>query len=158
MVLDVKDMATLIGGLVGLIGLLKGVYEFSKQNAIKRAENYLKLREKFKESTRFKDLFEMLENDDPQLKRVPYERKQDFLGFYEDIALFVNSGLLKPEVAHYMFSYHALKCAESKNFWNHEHIPYDSPYWSLFKNFVERMKKADELLKKNPSRVSRYRI
>jgi hypothetical protein len=155
---EIKNTVILVGAVVGILGFAKGLYEYSKQTALKRAENYLKLREKYKESSRFKDLFEMLETDDEKLRDIPYEKKQDFLGFYEDIALFMNSGMLKPEVAHYMFSYHAIKCSQSKNFWSHEHINKTSPYWGLFNDFVAQMLKADAALNSNPSIIKNYRI
>jgi hypothetical protein len=151
-----KGWAVIIGTTVAAIGLFRGLYEFHMQNAQKRAESYLKLREKFKESTRFKGIFELLENDDPKLAGISYEIKQDFLGFYEDIAMFVNSGILKRDVAHYMFSYHALKCANSQYFWATKELEKDSPYWALFWKFVGQMRQADDELKANPSRVSRY--
>jgi hypothetical protein len=153
---EAKGWAVIIGTSVAAIGLLRGLYEYQMQNAQKRAESYLKLREKFKESTRFKGLFELLEHDDPKLAGISYEIKQDFLGFYEDIAMFVNSGLLKRDVAHYMFSYYALKCANSKHFWETRELEKDSQYWALFWQFVRQMQQADNELKANPAKVSRY--
>lgn len=155
---EAKGWAVIIGTSVAAVGLFRGLYEYHKQNAQKRAESYLKLREKFKESTRFKGLFELLENDDPKLANISYEIKQDLLGFYEDIAMFTNSGLLKKDVAHYMFSYHAIKCANSKHFWATKELEKESPYWALFWQFVEQMKQEDEKLLKAPNRVSKYRL
>lgn len=155
---EAKGWAVIIGASVAAVGLFRGLYEYARQNTQKRAESYLQLREKFKESTRFKDLFELLENDDPRLATMSYEKKQDFLGFYEDIALFVNSGLLKKEVAHYMFGYHALKCVKSQHFWSTKELERDSPYWALFRNFVQQMQKADNELNTNPNKVSKYAL
>jgi len=151
---DAKTVATIGGTAVALAALIKAVFEYTRQNKQKRAEQYIELREKFKEDGRFDKLFELLENDDPQLADVPYYVKQEFLGFYEDIALLVKSGLLRRAVAHYMFSYYAIRCWESDNFW--KTMNRDSVYWRLFKHFVEDMKAVEKKLLKNPRSVRRY--
>ncbi len=153
---QVKDVALIIGTGVALLTLIKAVFEYTKQNAQKRAEHYTLLREEFKKEGRFTDLFELLEEDAPSLTELPFEKKQDLIGFYEDIALAVNSGLLKKEVAHYMFAYYALRCWDSKHFW--ENINRESHYWTLFRHFVIEMKKVESDLEQNPPRMERFRL
>lgn len=49
---------------------------------------------------------------------------------------------MKKHVAHYMFSYYAIRCWESENFW--QDLNRESYYWALFRDFVFEMKKLEE--------------
>jgi hypothetical protein len=77
----------------------------------------------------------------------PFKEKRDLLGFFEEIALMMNSGLIRNEVAHYMFGYYAIKCWESKYFWST--VYRESIYWSLFRDFVEQMKQIEQSFQYN---------
>jgi len=81
----------------------------------------------------------MLEDDDPKLAEVSYEAKLEFLGHFEEIAIMMNSGLIRKKVVHYMLSYHAIKCWDSDYFW--ADLNSESDYWSLFRDFALQMKK-----------------
>lgn len=153
---EVKDVALIVGTGVALLTLIKAVFEYAKQNAQKRVEHYTMLRAEFEKDGRFTALFDLLEKDDPSLAHQPLAKKQDLLGFYEDIALAVNSGLLKKEVAHYMFSYHALRCWDSKHFW--ANLNRDSHYWTLFRYFVGEMKKVESHLDEKSPRLRLLRL
>lgn len=153
---DAKDMAVIVGAAIALVTLIKAVVEYTKQNAQKRAEHYTLLREQFKKEGRFTTLFELLEHDAPSLAVLPFEKKQDLIGFYEDIALAVNSGLLKKEVAHYMFAYYALRCWDSEHFW--KDLNRESHYWTLFRHFISVMKAVESDLKSRPPCLHKFRL
>jgi hypothetical protein len=153
---DARNLAIIFGTIVATVTLVKGLFEYMRQNTQKRAEYYIEMREKFMENDRFQEIFELLENDDPELANLPYDKKLDFLGFYEDIALMVNSDLLKKPVAHYMFAYYSIRCWESDHFWNK--MNRDSAYWRLFKDFVCQMKKIEKALMEKPYSIKRYKI
>ena len=141
---SVKDYVAVVGGVVGgivaLATLLRSLAEYRKQGAQKRAEQFLNLRDRY---AGFADLFPLLESDASELEGQLYERKVAFLGFHEELALLVNSDLLKEEVAHYMFGYYAMRCWESDKFWSD--LNRDSIYWAAFGDFAKRM----ELVEKN---------
>lgn len=139
---DWKDLATVVGAIIALITLVKGTYEYIKQGALKRAEQFVAMRKRFKENDSFRELASLIEDDSSGLLQESFKNKRDYLGFFEEIALMVNSGLIKIEVAHYMFGYYAIRCWESKYFWHD--VNRDSPYWALFKNFVDKMRKMEE--------------
>jgi alpha-D-ribose 1-methylphosphonate 5-triphosphate diphosphatase PhnM len=153
---DAKDLAIIVGTIAAAFTFVKAVIEYTKQNAQKRAEHYTHLREEFKKDARFTDLFEQLENDSRELSSLAFEKKQDLIGFYEDIALAVNSRLMKKEVAHYMFAYYALRCWDSDNFWTD--MNRDSHYWTLFRYFVREMKAIEEKFQTDPPKLSRFRL
>jgi hypothetical protein len=76
--------------------------------------------------------------NDPRLAEISAQDKRDFIGLLEEVALQVNSGLIRPELAHYMFGYYTVKCLESKDFW--ANLTLDETYWNLFHDFAREMK------------------
>jgi hypothetical protein len=140
---EIKDLATIVGVIIALFAFIKGVLEYAKQGAQKRAEQFLEMRNRFKKNESFRDICALLEHDDPKLQDIEFKEKRDFLGFFEELALVVNSGLIRREIAHYMFGYYAIKCWRSENFWINakSKINRDSIYWALFKDFVDKMNK-----------------
>ncbi len=141
---DWKNAAELIGTAIALATLIKGTLEYIKQGAVKRAELFLEMRDKY---TKFFYLFDMLDHQDTdegcnKLRALQFEEKLRFLGFYEELALMIESGLIRRGVAHYMFGYYAIVCWKSDHFWNEEDR--EDPYWRLFRLFVERMLKEEQ--------------
>jgi hypothetical protein len=118
-----------------------GLAQYRLQGKQKRAEFFIELRLKLKKNSIFKNICALIETDSPELEDVAFAEKRDFLGFFEEVALMMNSGLIKKEVAHYMFGYYAINCWDSKNFWGD--VNRDSPYWSVFRNFVKQMKEIE---------------
>jgi len=138
---DAKDLATILGVAIALVTVIKGVFEFTQQGAQKRAEQFTAMRRHFKEDQSFKEICDLLETDDPKLREISFKDKRDFLGFFEEIALMFNSGVIRLGVAHYMFGYYAIRCWASENFWSS--VNRNSPYWSLFKDFAAVMKTVE---------------
>lgn len=149
-----RDLAVIAGTVVAIVTFIKAVVEFTRQNKQKRAEQYIDLRDAFKGNRRFDKLFGLLETDDPSLAQIPFHIKQDFLGFYEDIALLVKSGLMRRTVAHYMFAYYAIRCWNSENFW--KGMNKNSPYWWLFRHFAEEMQAIEEKFLIAPDSVRNF--
>jgi hypothetical protein len=58
---------------------------------------------------------------------------------FEEVALMLNSGIIRPAVAHYMFGYYAIRCGRSTHFWNS--VNRHASYWALFNDFVARMER-----------------
>ena len=132
-----KDIAVIAGAAIALMTLVKGVVEYGRQGAQKRAEHFIEMRKRLKENDSFKEMCALLENDDAKLLEMPFREKRDLLGFFEEVALMMNSRLIRPAVAHYMFGYYAIRCWHSQNFWSD--VNRHSYYWTLFADFVKRM-------------------
>ena len=137
-----KDGASLIVTIVGLATLIKGVIEYVHQGTQKRAERFLEMRQRLHGNPNFTLICNLLENGGDGWATVSDWDKMEFLGLYEEVALMLNSGLISPTVAHYMFGYFAIKCSENEHF--KKIINHKSPYWALFNDFVVRMKQEDE--------------
>jgi hypothetical protein len=92
---------------------------YAQQNRQKRAEFYFKLWDQVRTPQPGRlDICEVI--DAGQWKKLSEisvrERRQKFL-FFEQVALLVNSKLIHPHIAHYMFGYHAIRCWDHDEFW-----------------------------------------
>lgn len=139
---DLKDFAIVVGGLVTIFAFVNGLLEYRRQGAQKRVEHFTLLRRRLKENPAFKEICALMLANDPRLAGVDAQDKRDFIGLLEEVALQVNSGLIRPELAHYMFGYYTIKCLENKDFW--ANLSLDETYWKLFHDFAREMK-AKEL-------------
>lgn len=138
---QLKDVAEIVGGAIALVTLVRSLVEYTKRGAQDRAARFEELRIRFKSDPMFRKICDLLESDSPELRKVPFKEKRDFIGFFEEIALIVNTGLMKKAVAHYMFGYYALRCWDSQNFWSD--VNRDSPYWALFEHFTRQMQEIE---------------
>jgi hypothetical protein len=100
------------------------------------------MRYRLKDSAVFQEICALLEADDQKLDEVPFKDKRDLLGFFEEVALMMNSGLIRKNVAHYMFGYYAIRCWESEHFWSN--VNRESIYWALFRDFATTMKTMEK--------------
>lgn len=149
-----KDILTVtiagVGAGVALLTLIRATVEYRRQGRQKRAEAFFALRERLKSDDGFAELAALLDEealgeDDAaatQLAALPFRLKRDYLGLFEEVALAMESGLIKPKVAHYMFGYYALLCWQSRAFWSN--VNRLTAYWSLFNDFCERMAREQE--------------
>ena len=139
-----RDIAAIASGLVASITLFWAVFTYARSLAMTRADRFLAMRIRFKENETFASLFELLtKKHSPELRQLSYRDKQLFLGFYEEIALLVNTGLMNKHAAHYMFSYYAIRCWNSPDFWCG--MDRESRFWRLFRNFVKEMEAIEEI-------------
>ncbi len=138
MITALKDFSIIIGGLITIIAFANGLLEYRRQGAQKRVEHFTLLRRRLKENPIFKEICSLMFADDPRLADVDAQDKRDFIGLLEEVALMTNSGLIRTELAHYMFGYYTVKCSESKDFW--ANLTLDETYWNLFHDFAREMK------------------
>lgn len=145
-----KDIITLLISLliasIGFFTLMKAIFEFRLQGKQKRADYFDNLKNRLRTDEKLCSITRHLEEDSEELRNVNHIDKYYFLGFFEQVAVSVNSNLIKENVAHYFFGYFAIRCWESENFWfisDSEEIAKDEYYWNTFKIFVESMKKIE---------------
>jgi hypothetical protein len=141
--MDLKDSLTLAISatvvVLGLATLVKGLVEFRKSTITKRLELFLSMRTRLREDKTFIVICELLETDDPRLRDIPIVQKDRFTGFFEELAIMRNSGLMTDELALYMFGYYAISCSNSTNYWyglNKQQV-----LWSLFFDFASDMER-----------------
>lgn len=140
-VADVGPIAAVLTGVAAVVAVARATVEYRRQGAQKRAELFADIRKRLKAEPRFARLTELLVVDDPDLETVPFIDKWDFLGLIEEVGLLTNSGLIREEVSHHMFSYYALKCDESTHFWRGpKPIDRTHPTWAVFNDYARRMR------------------
>jgi len=148
-----RDIATIVGTIGAVGALIKVVLDYAQSNAQKRAEHFVSMRVRFKNNKTFMQILTMLCDEDvrsqEELTRQDY---RDFLGFFEEIALLVNSNLMQSNVAAYMFGWYAIKCWESEKFWEKGNLSKDDKYWVLFKKFVEDARQIPNSTRIEPSK------
>ncbi|HMS54949.1 MAG TPA: hypothetical protein PKA27_06075 [Fimbriimonadaceae bacterium] len=136
-----KDIAIILGTLVALITIFFGALEYRRQTRQNRIQAFIEMRRRFLETPRFREMLELLASDDERLREVGVQDKRNFLGFLEEIALMVSSGLLKREVAGYMFGHYVNLSRKSKNLWIG--LEPNSLYWTVFHRFAEDMERFE---------------
>jgi hypothetical protein len=144
--MELKDILTVIIGAAALVftavSVIQGLIEYKKQGISKRAEAFLQMRERLREDPVFVRICALLETDSKELQDVPLIEKDRFVGFFEELALMKNSGLVNDQVALYMFGYFAIRCSKSRNFWHG--LNKEQALWSLFWDFARQMETAQE--------------
>lgn len=74
--------------------------------------------------------------------QISNDDKIQILGFFEEISILMNSGLIAKEVAYYMFGYYAMRCLACRSFI--DGINLESPYWQEFVRFTQTMQEMEE--------------
>lgn len=148
---DNKEVLTIIiatiAGAIGLITLIKTILEYRLQGRQKRFDLFDTLKNRLRTDQQLNSITELLEENSIELRNISKMDKYYFLGFYEQIAIAVNSGLIKETVAHYFFGYFARHCWQSDNFWYLDEntvIAKEEYYWATFKKFVMKMNAIEE--------------
>ena len=144
----VKDVSIVVAGAVTLITFMMGVIQYARQGHDARATQFVQMRRRFLEDPAFRELLNLLANDDPRISQMPIQDRRNFVGFFEEVALMVNSKIIKPGVAHYMFGYYVLLVDRSEHFW--DGLDRKSVYWEVFRQFAAQMRaiKGDSLARK----------
>ncbi len=137
-----KNWAIIVAGLVAFITFLTGLLEYIRQGRQHRAENFVQMRRRFLETPQYRQILDKLAVDDPTLAQESIQEKRNFIGFLEEVALMVNSRLIRREVAHYMFGYYVLLAAKSEHFW--AGLDKNSEYWAVFRKFAKEMSEMKE--------------
>lgn len=140
---DLKNWATIIGVIVTIFVFFKGILEYSHQNAMRRLELFQSMRKRFEESAPIQRVREALESEkEDSLAALSKKDKVDFLAFYEDLALMVDSGLMRSEIAQYWFSFYILMANDEQGFW--ADLDANLPYWKVVRQFATDMQRAEE--------------
>ena len=133
-----KDISIIVAGMIAFLTLWQGLIQYSRQGHAQRASQFIQMRRRFLEDQTFKELLNLIATGSEEVANYPIQDRRNLVGFFEEVALMVNSRLIKPEVAHYMFGYYALLIDQCDKFW--VGLDRDSHYWKVFRAFVKQMK------------------
>jgi hypothetical protein len=137
-----------IAALALVAGGIKFGLEYRKQNSLRRFETFHKMRDIGRNDPFISEAIDCLrdfERGKPgaadRLREMDIKKKHRFLAFFEEVAIMHDSGLIKTDVAHYMFGYFCIRCLEVDEFWIG--IEQRSYYWSLFMRFARLMQQIE---------------
>jgi uncharacterized membrane protein YiaA len=139
-----KDWSIIIAGAIAFLTLWQGLFQYSRQGHATRASQFIQMRRRFLEDETFKNLLNLIAENSEGLRTTSIQDRRNLVGFLEEVALMVNSGLLKAEVAHYMFGYYVLAIDDCEPFW--DGLDRNSEYWTVFRNFVTQMQGSPKAL------------
>ncbi|HEV7616138.1 MAG TPA: hypothetical protein VGO36_07895 [Solirubrobacterales bacterium] len=132
-----------VAALAAIGGLFRAVLEFQAQGRQRRAEYFLAVTERFFSNEQFLAICTLLdERDEGAIAQLPWSLRREFIGFVEEVALLVNSGLISREIAYYMLGYYPLRAVESPAFMHG--VNWDSQYWAVFFDFISSMRRLEE--------------
>ncbi|RYG75324.1 hypothetical protein EON77_11335, partial [bacterium] len=100
---QVKDVSIVVAGFVAFITLWTGMAQWARAQHAARAEQFVAMRRRFLEDLTFRRLLDLLANGSADLSRESVQDRRNLVGFLEEVGLLVNSGLLRFQVARYMF-------------------------------------------------------
>jgi hypothetical protein len=145
---NAAGLSAVIAALAIVAGAIKFGVEQRKANALSRFESFHKMRDTARNDELISEVIDCLrdlEQGKPgsgdRLRDMDIKKKHRFLGFFEEIAIMHDSGLIRTDVAHYMFGYFCIRCLQADEFWIG--INRESYYWSLFMRFARLMEKIE---------------
>lgn len=146
-----KNITIIIGVIVSTSSIFMGVLEYSKDSTLKRANYFLDLHKRANKEEIIK-ICALCAIDHQDVKQIPYEKRLMVIGFFEEVAIAMNSKLIKKKIVHYMFGYDIIVCWKCDNFW--QDIDRENYHWITFHNLVTQMENLDnKKLKRDPLKV-----
>ena len=140
------------GGLsliVAIGTLVKALAEFRLQNSLKRFEKYQAMNETYSTSITLTSMRDALRAGGEPLEKYDVIEKYKFMAFYEDIAMMCQSGLMRMEVAAYLFGYDARLAASNSTFAANLGNAREDPNWTLFWSFCDRLEECVARIRTN---------
>ena len=134
----IKDLSIVVAGFVAFITLWTGMAQYARAQHAQRAEQFVAMRRRFLEDVTFRRLLDMLARGDSDVSRESVQDRRNLVGFLEEVGLLVNSGLIRFEVARYMFGPYVRLVDAAGPFWNG--LDRESDSWALFRAFAARLR------------------
>lgn len=147
----IKDFSIIIAGLIALITFATGVFQYIRQGNQIRATQFIEMRRRFLEDQVFRSILNLLAHDSEALESVAIQDRRNLVGFLEEVALMVNSRLIRPRVAQYMFGYYVLLIDDSTHFWHG--LEKKSIYWNLFHGFAKSIREMQNCPQPDPKEL-----
>src|SRR6202000_1538579 len=130
------DLTNPVMLLIILWLVAKAVKEQRSQGVAKRAEVVLMLQSRWQDPS-FRHISTLLADDSPDLREVSEAEKDRYLGFFSEVFLVRNSGVMNNDVTVCLFGQLAARCWESESFWHG--LDRELPLRVAFQDFAEQM-------------------
>lgn len=123
---------TLIGVTVTFTSIIIALRQYRDAKNFKKASFFIDLRDRFKTNQQFSNIRRVLGNGG-NINEINQTDKYDYVGFFEELQIAINSKFIKPELVYYLFGYYIIQCDEA------ELIDRELPLWGAFKELANKM-------------------
>lgn len=137
----VKDLSIILAGGIAVVTFMTGTVQYIRQGRQQRASQFIEMRRRFFDDPTFKQMLTALASESPAVNGFPVQERRNLVGILEEVALLVDTRLIRPEVAYYMFGYYVRLIDNSPVFW--DGLEKDGEYWRVFREFAASMSKAE---------------
>lgn len=91
----IKNILILPSGLIALLTFLLSYLEYQKQGKQKRVDLYLEMERRLFDNDNFQEIRLLLQKGEPEITKIERKMGSDYVGFFENIAMLMNSKLIK---------------------------------------------------------------
>ena len=140
--MDVSSISNSIMAATALIGTTIALQTFRHQARTRQFEALIPIRERIEDLTKGMDFIALLQEDDADLAKIPFETRANILGWLEVASTALTSGSISEELAFNFFGFYAIAIRRSTNF-RHD-LPESSVYWMEFHSFTKRMERVEQ--------------
>lgn len=124
---------TLIGVTLTCTSIILALKQYRDSKKFKKASYFIDLRDRFKNNQQFNNIRRKLENKE-NLDDIDKSEIYDYVGFFEELQIAINSKFIKTELVYYLFGYYIIQCDVS------ELINRDATMWGAFKELANEMR------------------
>lgn len=128
----ITHYATLLGVIATVSTAFLALKQYREARNFKKASFFIEMRERFKNNSRFNNIRRILEYGE-DINLIPQTDKYDYVGFFEELQLAINSKYISPELVYYLFGYYIIQCD------NAQLINRELQLWSAFRQLADKM-------------------
>jgi hypothetical protein len=142
-----SNLASIVGVLVAVLALLKGLQEYISQGKIKEAEFFLKLDQELDNNDELRGVAEAIRNNDTKrMQEITPFGLRKLAAFYETVGLLWENDILSTHVAYAVFGVGVIQCMESDYVWLGDDRR--NEYWETLNKFYTAMSSERKRLMK----------
>jgi len=130
---NARDVVVILAIAIALALAMRGVIEYARANALRRARRFHEMRVRFDTDPGIQAVCRLLHGTGAA--HVSQQQKEVFISFFEEVHFMVRSGVMKRDLALYAFGGHAREAARSDRFWSW--LDAASPFYEQFRRFAD---------------------
>jgi hypothetical protein len=128
-----RDVVVIFAIAMALALAVKGVAEYARANALRRAGRFHQMRVRFDTDPGIQAVCRLLHGTGAE--HVSQQQKEVFISFFEEVHFMVRSGIMKRDLALYAFGSHAREASRNDRFWSG--LDKGSPFYDHFRRFAD---------------------
>ncbi|NBR13044.1 MAG: hypothetical protein EBQ94_11200 [Flavobacteriales bacterium] len=132
----IAQYATILGVIATVASAFWALKQYREERNFKKASFFIELRERFKNNSKFNNIRRILENGE-NINSIIQTDKYDYVGFFEELQIAINSKYISPELVYYLFGYYIIQCDRAQL------INRELQLWRAFKQLADKMSELD---------------